>query len=241
MKKEENPYKKFQESLKSLKGNLHVLDTSVPVEKQMDFFRFSEQIRDEFDENEIKSQIEILDDVYSTEDEIKYALSFLAISGDVKAFRAIEAYKDLPDPILKDWVSLAYLQAKITLESEFSEEKQVFISTGLGGKEEKLRFFAFFKVKDLQPLSDYQKELVEKEIRYSIHQAQGEVEELKVTDLYVTLVFLIDIRLDIKKILEDAIAESNQYGNFMSKSFIITNVRIFTKKNIQEELLKIDE
>ena len=234
MKNDKNALKELQHSLENLKGNLHVLEINVPVEKQMEYFRFSEAIKNSFfDVPTVEEQIKVLTSTESSPSEIRYALAFLAISGDVKAYRAIEAYQETH---LDDWSAMSYMQAKITLESEFSDEKHIFISTGLGGKGDRLRFFAFFKSQGGKIFSDYQKKLIEKEIPYYIRNYQGIPEEIQIRGNYFTLLFLIHIRVDIKTMLEEAINECNQYGNFINKGFIITNVKVFTEEEIENEL-----
>jgi len=236
MKNDRNALKELQLSLENLKGNLHVLETNVPVEKQMEYFRFSEAIRnDSFNNRTVEEQIKVLNSGRSSPSEIKFALAFLAISGNVKAYRAIETYYELHSD---DWAAMSLMQAKITLESEFSDEKQIFISTGLGGKGSRLRFFAFFKSKDRKYFSDYQKELIEKEIPYYIQNYHGIPEEINIHGEYFTLLFLIHIQVDIKAMLEEIIDECNQYGDFIDKGFIITNVKVFSEDEIRNELLK---
>ena len=236
MKNDKNPLQELQYSLENLKGHLHVLEVNIPVEKQMEYFRFSEAVRSDFsDEQAVEKQMEILASAESSRPEIKYALAFLAVSGNVKAYRAIEAYNETH---ADDWSAMSFIQAKITLESEFSDERQIFISTGLGGKGYNLRFFAFFKSKDGKNFSDYQKKLIEKEIPYFIQDYQGVLEEIRIRDNYFTLLFLIHIRVDIKTMLEEAIKECNQYGDFINKGFIITNVKVFTEEEIQKELMR---
>lgn len=236
MKNDRNALKELQHSLENIKGNLHVLEINVPVEKQMEYFHFSETIRqDPSDTEVVENQINILSSSESSPADIKYALAFLAISGDVKAYRAIEAYyQEHPS----DWSALSYIQAKITLESEFSDEKQIFISTGLGGRGDLLRFFAFFKSKRGIQFSDYQKKLIEKEAPYYIQSNQGISEEIQIHDNYFTLLFLIRLQVDIKTMLEEIIDECNQYGDFIDKGFVITNVKVFTDEEIQKELKK---
>ncbi len=233
----EDKYSQFQESLNKVQGEFRILETNVPVEKQMEYFRFSENIRKNHIElSSIEETIETLNNPETSEKDKKQAMTILAISGDVKAYRALETYAQHPEENLKDWANLSLLQAKITLESELSEEKHIFISTGLGGKGDMLRFFAFFKSKDLLPFSPYQIQLIEKEIPFSINEANGIVEELKVFDNYFTIVFLINIRTNIKNILENTLIECNQYGNFIDRSFIITNVKLFDEEDIEKEL-----
>ncbi|MDR1632086.1 MAG: hypothetical protein LBR97_04290 [Dysgonamonadaceae bacterium] len=229
----DNVFKGLQQSLEGLKGQLHFLETSVPVDKQMEYFRYSENVRNDTLPTSIEEQIEVLLSPESSPKELKYALAYLAVSGDIKAYRTIESYsKGHGD----DWTMMSLVQAKITLESELTDEKKIFISTGLGGKGDKLRFSAFFKANHLRSFSNYQRELVEKEMSYAIEQHGGEVEEVKIAENYFTILFLINIDVNIKALFENATNECNQYGNFINSSFIITNVKLFSEEDIRREL-----
>jgi len=233
MRRDSDVFKGLQQSLEGLKGHLHFLETNVPVDKQMEYFRYSENVRNDSRPTSIEEQMDVLHSPESSSKELKYALAYLAISGDIKAYRTIESYNK---EHLDDWAVMSLLQAKITLESELSDEKQIFISTGLGGKEDKLRFSAFFKANYLRPFSNYQRKLIEKEMPYSIERQGGEVEEIKISENYFTILFLININADIKLIFENAVNECNQYGDFINNSFIITNVKEFSEEDIQREL-----
>ena len=236
MTNNDDKYKQFQESLEHIQGQFHVLETNASVETQMGYFRYSEQVRKNENKMTIEEAAEILNSPLSSKEEKKLGMIILAISRDVKAYRVLESYAQHPEDNLREWASLSFLQAKITLESEFSEEKHIFISTGLGGKGDMLRFYAFFKSNKLIPFSPYQIQLIEEEIPFSIKEYHGTIEELKVFENYFSVVFLINIKSDIKKILEDALVECNQYGDFIDLSFIITNVKIFSKEDIEKEL-----
>ncbi len=241
MKNEDDIFNEFQRSLETLKGNLHVLETNVPVEKQMEYFRYSDDVRAKMQDKSIESQIDALNAEGTPQEDKKFAMTFLAISGDVKAYRALEHYTQdhANEPTdLGDWLKLSLLQARITLESELSEEKHIFISSGLGGKEDKLRFFSIFRSNDLLPFSPYQIHLIEKEIPFFIGEYHGEVENITIKENYFTIVFLIQLKVNIKEVLEKALNECNQYGDFISRKFIVTNVKIYSDKEIQEELQK---
>lgn len=232
-KDKNNVFKGFQQSIEGLKGKVQFLETNVPMDKQMEFFRYSENVKNDARPTSIEEQIEILHSQESSPKELKYALAYLAVSGDIKAYRTIESYsKEHED----DWTVMSLVQAKITLESELSDEKKIFISTGLGGKGDKLRFSAFFKANYLRPFSNYQRELIEKEMSYAIERRGGEVEEIKIAKNYFTVLFLINIETDIKVLFENTIGECNQYGNFINNSFIITNMKLFSEEDICREL-----
>ena len=59
----------------------------------------------------------------------------------MECYRAIESFLEIAEEILHDWAVLALNESRMLLESKFLDESQVFISTGLGGKEEKFRYF----------------------------------------------------------------------------------------------------
>ena len=237
MKTDDNSLRHLQNSLEKSKGSLHILETNVSVEKQLEFFSYSEKIKDvdTSGDESVEELIKILNSAESKVSEIKFALVCLASSGNVKAYRAIETYNGIHSD---DWSSMALLQAKIILQTQFSDEKQIFISSGLGGKEDLIRFYAFFKSKDRKYFSDYQRNLIEKEIPYYIESYKGIAEEIDIKENYFTVLFLLQFQANVKKMLEDAVSECNQYGNFIDKGFIITNMKIFSDEEILRELLR---
>ena len=65
-----------------------------------------------------------------------------------------------------------------------------------------------------------------------------EIERLTIGEQYVELVFLIPVRTDIKATLDRVINECNQYGDFLSNVFTITNVKELTPEEISEIISK---
>ena len=50
--------------------------------------------------------------------------------------------------------------------------------------------------------------------------------------------FLIPVRADIKQALDKVINECNQYGNFLSQVFTITNVKELSAEEVEEIIKK---
>jgi len=239
MENDKNIFNEFQQALQGINGNLRVLKVPVSVEKQAEYFKYSEKVRKNSQNETVERQMDVLNSDEASIEEMKYAMTFLAISGDVKAYRVLENYsKDPKSELLSDWTKMSLLQAQITLDSELLDEKQVFISTGLGGEGSKLRFYAFFKSEGLLPFSEYQRNLIEKEIPLCIHRYQGEVEDIQIEENYFSLMFLIELKVDIKTMLMKAVSECNEYGNFIQTSFSVTNVKKFKQEDIERELKK---
>ena len=243
MKEDNDIFKKFRDSFSKIDGHFHILEQRVPVERQMEYFKYSEKIRKDQDKLDISKMDfsvfeDSLDDPESTVEHKKYVLSILATSRQVKAYRILEEYAQAPDPDVADWAYMALMESRIALESELSDEKQIYISTGLGGKGEKLRFYVLMTSKGKKPFQEYQRQTIEREFAYYLPKTDCEIERLTIGEQYVELVFLIPVRTDIKATLDRVINECNQYGDFLSNVFTITNVKELTAEEVSEIINK---
>ena len=243
MKEDNDIFKKFRDSFSKIDGHFHILEQRVPVERQMEYFKYSEKIRKDQDKPDISKMDfsvfeDSLDDPESTTEHKKYVLSMLATSRQVKAYRILEEYAQAPDPDVADWAYMALMESRISLESELSDEKQIYISTGLGGKGEKLRFYVLMLSRDRKPFLEYQRKVIEREFAYFLPKADCEIERLTIGEQYVELVFLIPVRADIKLTLDKVINECNQYGDFLSDIFTITNVKELTEQEVTDIINK---
>ncbi|NOZ45877.1 MAG: hypothetical protein GXO79_03755, partial [Chlorobi bacterium] len=137
----ENIFDKLRELASQLDGNFNILENVIDVNVQMEYFKYSRNVKKDIDAKSILSKINNLFNENISISDKKHLLSQLASLDDVKAFRAIEKYMKNSDELLHDWALMAYQESKMLLESSLLDESQVFISTGLGGKGTKLRYF----------------------------------------------------------------------------------------------------
>ncbi len=244
MKEEGDVFKKFQESFGRVQGHYHILDQKVPVEIQMEYFRFSETLRKEHPRlaEATEEECEEMRDLLLREgvclDEQRLLLSRLAISRQVKAYRILEAYAAQAEPEVKHWAAMALLECRISLESELSDEKQIYISTGLGGRDEKLRFFVLLLSMHGQCFEAYQKQVLEREAAYELPKAGCEIERFTMGERHAELVCLIPVRTDIKYLIDELVVECNQYGHFLSDIYTVTNMRELSQEEIADILEK---
>ncbi len=169
----------------------------------------------------------------------KKSLTLLASIPDVGAYRSIETYHSSPlEPELLNWSSMALVSSRIILSSDLSGHQQVYISSGLGGHDKKLRFFALFTTNNRQELTDLQKEMVEREFIFQLQKAEIVIEKFVIKENYFTILMLFPFDKDVKSSLHDAITECNQYGNFLDTKFLFTNVKVLNEKEIDELLDK---
>ena len=235
MKRQEDVFKKFYDSFRKMDGRFHILEHRIPVEQQLDYFKYSDKIRKasiDLNDNDYELYTASLDNPERSKEEKKMILSVLASSKQVRAYRLLERYVQNPDEGLVNWAYMAMMESRITLESELSGEKQIYISTGLGGKGESIRCYVLILSSRGKTFEEYQREVIEKEFGYFLSKNECEIERLTISDNYVELVFLIPISTDIKAVLEETIRECNIYGNFLSELFTVTNVKELTNEEI---------
>ncbi|MDR1402622.1 MAG: hypothetical protein LBJ60_02820 [Tannerellaceae bacterium] len=234
-------FERFRESLHKMEGHFHVLEQRVPVELQMEYFKCSTRMRRDniaMTEEDFNSYKQNLSDSEATTDTKKHALLALAVSNEAKAYRILKEYAQHPEPDVTNWAYMALMESRISLASELSEEKQIYISTGLGGKGEKLRFYALFYAAEKKPFETYQRQIIGREFTYFLLKEDCEIERLIVNDVYVELLFLIPVSIDIKMALTHVVAECNLFGNFLSDIFTVTNVKELSAEEIGELVRK---
>ena len=237
MKEQDDVFKRFYDSFQNMKGRFHILEHRVPVDQQLEYFKYSYNIKaktTDINDDDYERYMADLDNTELSKEEKKKTLSVLASSKQVRAYRLLERYVQNPDEYLANWAYMALMESRITLESELSGEKQIYISTGLGGKGEKIRFYVLIISADGGPFVEYQIKVIEKEFDYYLSKNDCEIERLTIGDKYIELVFLIPILSDIKKILEGMIGECNYYGSFLSEIFTVTNVKELCKEEVDE-------
>ncbi len=223
---EENIYKKIQEAISSLPKNFSILEEQVDVELQMEYFNYSRDLKAEFPVEFILQHQSDLFDASVSVDEKKNLLVLLASQEKVEAFRTIEKYVQNPDPELREWSILALQESRMVIQSSLMDEQQVYISTGLGGKGQNLRYFTVFISKEnISEYSAVQRKLIQDELAYALGHCNGVLEEIRFEKELAIAVLLLPVKSDIQGVFSSVINECNQYGDFIRQDIIITNVK----------------
>ncbi|MBF6628370.1 MAG: hypothetical protein ITG04_07665 [Proteiniphilum sp.] len=219
--------------------SFHILEELIPIEEQMEYFRFFDRLRKENNPFVRDEEVAILFSPDQSIERKKRSLTLLASIPDVGAFRSIETYHSSPlEPELVHWSAMALVSSRIVLSSDLSGQQQVYISSGLGGQDKKLRFFGLFTTNERQELTDLQKEIVEREFFFQLQKADVVIEKFEIKDKYFTILMLFSFDKDVKSSLNAAINECNQYGNFIDRKFLFTNVKVLNEKEIDNLLQK---
>jgi hypothetical protein len=236
MKMEEKQfYHNIQKVLDDLPDNFSILEEQIDIEVQMKYFELAKQVRSknlatEYLEN--KEQLFLPD--LSDEKKREILLTIAAID-DVKAFRTIEKFVGVAEGEIKQWAVLALQESRMLIQSSLLDEQQVFISTGLGGKGQKLRYYVVFINKKQQNiLNATQQKLLKDELIFELNQNEGEFESMDFSEGFSTVLVMLPLKKKKKKIFRNIIEECNQYGDCLDDDMIVTNVRVMSRSEILE-------
>jgi len=240
-------YNEINDFLQNLPKNFSILQEEIDIEIQMAYFERIKKIKGKLkiDAEKLPIKIAELNLNETSVEEKKDILIQLASFDDVKAYRAIENFtKNESNTDLKAWATLAMQESRMMMESSLLEESQVFISTGMGGKGDKLRYFIVSFLNEETEFTAAQKNLLLKELEYSLQQHNSEIEEIKFNRKFALITALIPIKEPIKDILKNAIDECLALGMNLSEHFLVTNVKkmdieeieVFLKEQFEEEL-----
>ncbi len=236
MEEHESLYEKIREILGANPGNLKVLEEQIDMDLQMEYFDCSRKMRDEKDEIWAQEHLQYLGEPgYSTEVK-KEILARLASIPRVECYRAIESFLNTAEEPLRTWAILSLNESRMVLECKIMDENQVFISTGLGGRDEKLRYFVVLMTRSRIDLTDSQQMIIKNEFEIILNKFDAELEESHFSGSLATILMLLPMKFSLKSVFKEAIEECNRYGDFLNDDFIVTNVRVLSFEEIEEFL-----
>ena len=232
----ENVYRKIQEFFGALNNNFSVMEDPVDVGVQINYFETSGRTRGSLSEEDMFVRKDELFDPEVPLENKKSLLVQMAGIPSPEMYRVLETYAKNPDTGLKDWSKLALQENKLLLESHLLDNRQVFISTGLGGKGHKLRYFVVLINKNGDDLKPFQQKVVQDEMKYALQKYDSELEKLNFFHQYITMRVVVPICSDLTKLFREGIYECNQFGDFLSSDFIVTNMKELSEEEINEAL-----
>jgi hypothetical protein len=233
---DENIYEKLQEFFGLEENNINILEETIDANTQLEYFEYSQNFNSQKSEEEIIRDKDFLFDSDLSLDEKKSKLVELASLNNIEAYRTLERYVNQPNIKLYDWACMALQESRLHLESRLLDENKILITTGLGGRGLKLRYFIVLFTPSGNPLSDIQKEVIEKELNYYLPKKNAELEDILFEDSFASILAMVPLKVNLKKLFHKIITECNQMGNFLFTDFIITNVRAMNTLEIRNLL-----
>lgn len=237
MEEKEYIHNSIKEIIDTIPDNFSILEEKIDLEVQRDFFSSLKNLKINYNDT-LEDIISNLNNTDIPVEERKTALLKLASINEVEAYRAIEKFYKQPDSDFKEWTALALQQSMLIIKSSLLGEQIVFISTGLGGKNGKLRYHLIFPYSNtIKQLSDYQIKILKEESEFYLSYSKGEIEEFEFTSRYASFMIILPLRVPITDIVKLIVDECNQYGSFLSEDILVTNM----KKLSDEEIINIIE
>jgi len=227
---EDKFYNNIQKALDDLPENFSILEEQIDVGIQMKYFEFARLLKDRDTSEEAREE---LFDKDVDEERKKEILTAIAVYDDVKAYRTLEKFVEETEGDLKQWGTLALQESRMLMHSSLLDEQQVFISTGLGGKGKKLRYFVvFLSVNENEMLTETQQKLLKDELIFELNKQEGVFESMDFMEGFSSALVMLPITAEIKDTFQNVINECNQYGGFLREDMVITNVKILSRSEI---------
>jgi len=234
---ENSNLKKIQEAIDSLPDNFSILEEQIDVNLQMEYFDYTKDKRNNQKIEDFISAEEQLNNPKEKMGYKKQLLVQLAGHDQVEAFRIIERFHKKSKGKLRKWTVLALQESRMILQSSLLGEQQVFISTGLGGKGQNIRYFIALTKKDMEtPFSEIQTKIIETEFRFFLKKSEGELEQIRFEGEFALGSFLFPLKKNLQNIFRSFIEECNQYGDFLHEDVIITNVKVLSVEEVKKFL-----
>jgi len=228
----------FDDLLNEIPDRFIVAHENIDSELLTDFYACLSGIEKKVADIEIEEKALHLFDSDQSISTKKTILVELADIGTISAYRQIETYFRTADDSIREWAKIALYECQRKVESDLVEEKSGIISTGLGGKNNCIRYV--FIVKSNYNLLVYG-ETIKKEWSEIIQKNRSVIEDIEVKKNYIQLLCLAPIDIAIGTIIEDGIKKINTvWKNILSMDYMVLNTRIPTREEI-EQFINEDE
>ena len=234
MEQKDNIYDKIQELLGEMPGNLSILEQKIDADVQLEYYRYAKAMKSDFDPDEV---LQAKDSLFMHDLPVegkKKLLVQLASIGNIEAFRTLEKFVLKTECGLTDWATLAFQESRLLLESKLLDQNQILISTGLGGKGLKIRYFTIFLTRTGRSFSSFEQKLLSSEILFSLKGCRGELEAVQFDKELCMIISVIPLKVPIHKLFDDLIEECNHYDDFLNPDCMITNVKILSANQIRK-------
>jgi hypothetical protein len=236
---EDDIYKDIHKIFEELPDNFNILEEQIDLDVQMKYFKLSKKLKRK---NAGKDFLKERDQLFLADTDTerkKEILIGLAGTDDVKAYRIIEKFLKKTDIDLRNWAVLALQENRMLIQTSLLDEQQFFISTGLGGKNRKLRYYLVFINRNRHALlTPTQQKLLKNELLFGLKNENGEFESVEFSEGICTSLVLLPVTADIQQVFRKLVDECNQYGNFLEEDMIITNVKVLSRNEIMDIINK---
>jgi len=224
----------------NIMGNFTIIDEPIDLSTQEEYLSFSKTI--DFDNADCKEVLTESAKLFYKDTPVetkKNILVLLAHLGTPESCRILEKYLRSPEVHLRDWALLSLKECRMFLESVLLKEEGGFVSTGLGGKDNKLRYYVIVSSNDGLPFSQTHKNTLREGFERISRKYRSQIEEINFEATYTMMGILIPMDAAVGEVIEEGISECNKIDEFLCLDYYVTNVRRPTQKEISDYLEEI--
>jgi hypothetical protein len=220
--------------------SLSVVKAAIDLSVQKEYFNYSNSI--DFSNIDYKKVFKEDSKLFSdnTPREMKKRiLILLAHFGTAESYRILEKYLKSSEQPLKDWALLSLKECRMFFESALLEEEGGIVSTGLGGKDNKLRYYFIVSSKKSLTFSETDRNILNAVFEAISQKHNSEIEEINFETNCAMIKILVPLDVAVGDIIEEGINQCNETKELL---FFITMLqmlgRLQTRKshNILREL-----
>ncbi len=214
---------------------LDLMEDEIDLSVQKEYLELSETI--EYDSIDYSSVLKESKKLFSEEigtEAKKKLLILLAHFGTAESYHILQKYSRQASGKWKDWALLSLKECGAFLESDLLEVEGGFLSTGLGGKKDKFRYFFVVSSKGGLAFSEIHRSTLKRAFETIEKKYNAEMEEIYFGPDHAMIGMLIPMDVAVRDVIEKGIRECNKAKDFLNFHYYVTNV----KKPTNEELLK---
>ncbi len=227
--------KDIQDFLENIPDQFHILEEGINIQTQKEYIDYSHSFDSgELSEEDTLNLGNILFDGSRPLEAKKKVLVLLAHLGTITAFRQIEKYYKYPDEDLKHWTALALQECKMLLESTLIEESVGFISSGLGGLQDKLRYYFLVLPSSDSAFTKTQTNIIQDKITLAAKSMNCIVESVDPSETFVGLTVLVPMDIAVGTFIETGIKKCNELVGFVLEHYYVTNQNIPGRAEIND-------
>jgi len=221
---------------------LILAENGVDPSVQQEYLEYTKDLDfDQYSEEYISTRSCNLFSTNTTLDYKKETLVILAHLGTLEAYRTIEMFLKTAEKPLGAWGVLALHECRMFLENSLSDRNSGILMTGLGGENNRLRYFFIIRSRSDVTLTGIQKETIERVFSHVCGKFNSILEDIQTCQYYVKMKVLIPMDVAIAEIIEGGIAESARFGDFLDENYYVTNVKIPSEAEILRYLRESEE
>jgi len=221
-------------------SNIDIVESPIDPSVQREYQDLSDSIDlDNVNYQEILTEAEELFAGDAPIETKKRILVLLAHLGTMEAAKILERYLRVSKKDLKDWAVLSLKECRVFLESVLLKEEGGFVSTGLGGKDNKLRYYFIVSTREGLTLTGSERENLQEAFKGSSDEYDSEIEEINIGANYAMVGILVPMNVAVGAVIEEGIRRCNRMGEILFVDYYVTNVKKPTKGEISRYLRNV--